>query len=318
MIERHPDIPDHFLVLERKESFGDYARAYGNALAEHHENRGVIIAPFMPIAFDIALFQSIKFPRKWKKIGTANGIEEPVYVRDGRDLKVRQDHPLVQLNMGTEWACYVQSQIASFNSQLRRGLSILFPAYHSLREVNTTWRLTETVEEGMHLDVFAGGVPLGPKLKKAHRVKIFMNIDSEPRLWRTPFDLPAVLRTCRDQLPIELPDDVNVVNNAIDKFGVLKNLPYHKLAYPMMSAVISNSEAVAHEVVYDRRVIGGEFTCHQDDMLDPKKLTHERLRKWLEQEEYAIAPDPAAVAQRYANMKGSYALIQEARMPRSQ
>jgi hypothetical protein len=313
MIERHPDVPDHFLVLERKETFGDYARAYGDALAEHCENHGIVIVPYMPIECDLGLFQSITFPQKWKKIGTANGIEDPVYVRDGGKLRPRQEHPFLELGMGVEWACYMQSQIATFNAQLRRGLGALFPAYHSLREANITWRLTETIEEGMHFDVFDGGAPVGSKNKRAHRVKVFINIDAEPRRWRTSFDLPTVLDICRDELPMELPDDVNVVNDVIDKFGVLKKLPYHQFAYPTMSAVISNSEVVAHEVVHGRRVVGGEFLCDRDDMLDPAKLTHASIRRWLEEDEYAVASSAAAVAQRYAHMKGSYALIQEER-----
>jgi hypothetical protein len=78
MIELNANVPDHFLVLERKETFGEYARTYGDALAVHYENRGVIVVPFMPITFDLGLFQSIPFPIEWKKIGTLNGIEEPV------------------------------------------------------------------------------------------------------------------------------------------------------------------------------------------------------------------------------------------------
>ena len=39
--------------------------------------------------------------------------------------------------------------------------------------------------------------------------------------------MPGVLDECRGQLPGELPDDLNVVNNVIDKVGVLKNLPYY-------------------------------------------------------------------------------------------
>jgi hypothetical protein len=314
MIELNANVPDHFLVLERKETFGDYARKYGEALAEHYENRGVIVVPFMPITFDLALFQSIAFPMEWKKIGTENGIEESVFVREGTNLTDREDHPFRRLDMGTQWASYLQSQVASFNWQLRHGLHFLFPSYHSLQDVNITWRLTETHEEGMHLDYFDGGAPTIPGAKLAHRVKIFINLDSEPRRWRTSFDLPGVLAKCREQLPTEMPDDLNVVNNVIDKVGVLKNLPFHNLAYPTMSAVICNGEAVAHEVIYGQRTVGAEFMCYQHDMLDPTKHTHHCIRQWLEQSGYAIAADAAAVAKRYEQMKGSYALIQEARL----
>jgi hypothetical protein len=54
--------------------------------------------------------------------------------------------------------------------------------------------------------------------------------------------------------------------------------------------------------------------CYQHDMLDPKKHTHDCIRHWLEQSGYVIAADAATVAKRYEQMKGSYALIQEARL----
>lgn len=318
MIRLNANVPDHFLVLEREASFGDYARKHGDALAEHYENLGVIVVPFMPIVFDAGLFQSLAFPIEWKKIGTQNGIEEPVFRRDGTTLADREDHPFRRLQMGTEWASYLQSQVASFNWQLRRGLQVLFPAYHSLQDVNITWRMTETIEEGMHLDVFGNGAPTPPAARLAHRIKVFVNVDNEPRQWRTSFDLPGVLDKCRERLPAELPDDLNVVNDILDKLGLLKDLPYHDLAYPPMSAVICNGEAVAHEVVFGQRVVGAEFMCHQRDMLDPGKHTHHRMRGWLEQAGYAVAPDAAAVAKRYEKVKGSYERLLESRAAAAQ
>ena len=118
--------------------------------------------------------------------------------------------------------------------------------------------------------------------------RFLINLDSEPRRWRTSFDLPGVLDKCREQLPTEMPDDLNVVNNVIDKVGVLKNLPSITLLIPTMSAVICNGEAVAHEVIYGQRTVGAEFMCYQHDMLDPTKHTHHCIRQWLEQ--YADTP----------------------------
>jgi hypothetical protein len=313
MIVRNPRLRDHFLVLDRHESFGDYARAYGSAIAEHYENNGVIVIPFMPIAFDREFFQKLEFPPEWKKVGTANGIERPLVVRREGELAFAGDHPLVQRFGQTAIAIYAQEQIATFNAQLRQGLSLLFPRYFSLREGNITWRLTETVEEGMHFDVFRGGVPLDPEGKSLHRVKLFVNIDDEPRRWRTTCDMPAALKAGRGLLPDELPDDVNVVCDLIDKFGLLKTLPAHALAYPAMSAVIVNGETVAHEVVYGRRVVAGEFICLAKDMLSPHKLSHRCMPGWLRDAGYRVAAQAALIAAKYAHMKGSYALLQAAR-----
>src|SRR5204863_476495 len=80
---------------------------------------------------------------------------------------------------------------------LRTGLRILFPRYYSLQEGNITWRLTETSEEGLHLDYFDQGAPIRPDFKARHRVKIFINVDSEARRWRVSHDLPEALKRCR-------------------------------------------------------------------------------------------------------------------------
>jgi len=307
MIERHADVPDPFLVLEPMPTMGDYARAYGDRLAEHYENLGVIVVPRLPIEFDLELMQQLAFPPQWKKVGTLNGIEQPVIVRNGNQIAPDANHPLVAILGEVPRAVYVQSQVASFDSQLRLALRTLFPRYYSLgKVVNITWRLTETRDEGMHLDVFDQGRPMSAKLRTQHRVKIFVNIDAEPRQWRVSYTVPELLKRCRDQLPDALPDDLNVLNNVLDKIGVLDDLPAHRVAFPALSAVIVNAEAVAHEVVFGRRMVAGEFVCDSADMLDSSRHTHACLARWLGDARLRIADDPARVASEYADLIGSY------------
>jgi hypothetical protein len=303
-------VADRFLVLEAEESFGDYARAHRDRLAEHYEEHGVIVLPRVPINFDLEFFQGLSFPAEWKKIGTVNGIEAPLIERRGGRVGVNHQHPLLDLFKQVPLASYVQSQIASFNAQLRAGLRALFPRYFSLQEANITWRLTETSKEGLHLDVFDGGAPLSRELKARHRLKVFINIDSEARTWRVSHDLPEVLKRCRSAMPAALPDDINVVNSVIDKLGVLDELPGHKVDYPPLSAVIVNAELVAHEVLRGRRLVAGEFWCDERDMIDPVKHSHRSLARWLADGGYQIAPDAFAVAREYADLVGSYDLIE--------
>lgn len=310
MIERHPALPDPFLVLEPKDSFGEYAHAYGDRIAEHYENRGVIVVPRVPIEFDREFFQQISFPEGWKKIGSANGIEKPVVIRDGATLRLDDRHPFVRAYKETGVAVYLQSQIASFNAQLRLGVATLFSRYHRLADANITWRLTETRAEGLHLDIFDQGNPLLPRKRLEHRVKVFVNIDAEPRRWRVSRDLPGILQAARSELPDALPDDINVVASVIDKVGALDGAEAHEVAYPTMSAVIVNAEVVSHEVVFGRRMVAGEFLTRRDDLLDPARHTHDLLRGWLEAAGYRIAPDAAAVAREYRDMLGAYEMIQ--------
>jgi hypothetical protein len=310
MIQLDPALADHFLVLERHESFEDYARAYGDAIAEHYENHGVVVVPRMPIEFDQGFFLDLKVPARWKKIGTINGIERPVLTPDG---KPDARHPFVASFPDLESARHAQEEIARFNAQLRRGLALLLAPYRRIQEGNISWRLRETVQEGLHLDVFNRGRPMDAEHKLLHRIKIFINIDVEPRRWRTSLDLPAILGHARGRLPAALPDDLNVVNDLIDKFEALKNAPVHSVDYPPMSAVLVNAELLGHEVVYGRRMVAGEFACMEADMLEPGKHSHACLAGWIGDAGYAIDPDAAAVAERHAHVKGSYQRIQDAR-----
>lgn len=310
MIRLDPALRDHFLVLDRHQSFEDYARAYGDAIAEHYENRGVVVVPWMPIEFDRQFFLDLKVPKHWKKIGTINGIERPVLTAEGAP---DPEHPFVAGFASLETARHAQEEIARFNMQLRAGLALLLSPYGEIYEGNISWRLCETIEEGLHVDVFNRGRPLDAESKWLHRIKIFINIDVEPRRWRTSLDIPAILKHGRGCLPAALPDDLNVVNDLIDKFDALKDAPAHAVEYPPMSAVLVNAELVAHEVVYGQRVIAGEFACLQGDMLDPDKHSHECLPRWIGDSGHTIAPDAAAVADAHAHMKGSYQRLQEAR-----
>jgi hypothetical protein len=302
MIRLDPRVPDAFLLLERKASFGEYARTYGERIAEHYERRGVVVVPHMPIEFDLDFVQGIRFREDWKKIGTRNGIERPVIERCGGKLAPAASHPLVKEFKNLALATYLQSQIASFNAQLRLGLRTLFPRYHSLQESNITWRLTDSEDQDLHMDEFDRGLPVRAEHRRLHRVKVFVNVDAAPRRWRVAYDLPGVLKACRSQLPDELPDDINVINNVLRKIGVFDDMPAHSIEYPTLAAVLVNAEVVTHAVAFGRRMVAGEFFCERDDMLDPARHTHDCLRGWLAEAGYRVAPDPFEFAGRYAHL----------------
>jgi hypothetical protein len=306
MIERNSALPDYFLLLQRKESFAEYARAYGDAIADHYERNGVIIIPHLPLALDLDYLQNLVPLMEWRKMGTMNGIERSIIGRSKGGFVIREDHPLLAMFGSLNEALYFQRQVTAFNAGLRHGLAVLFPRYLSLQEANITWRLFETVEEGLHLDAFAKGAPLPPQARSLHRLKLFINIDAEPRRWRTSYDLAGVLRAARGVLPDELPNDLNVVNDLIDRFRALDDLPCHRIAYPTLSAVLANGETVAHEVVYGRRVVAGEFFCQRSDMLSPARHSHACLERWLRDAGYGIAADAGAVSAKHAHLPTSY------------
>src|SRR3546814_9806625 len=118
----------------------------------------------------------------------------------------------------------------------------------------------------MHLDIFKRSLPL-------HRLKMFINIDAEPRIWNTSFTLRRVLELYRDELE-DLPPDIDRMElNRIINDRLATDLPSHRLSYPPLCCVIANGETVLHPVVYGNRMIGIEYLVQPEKMLNPGKFT---------------------------------------------
>jgi hypothetical protein len=281
MIRRDPELHDNIFELSRHETIGDYARAYGDRIAQAYEDLNLIYFPYFPLKFDWDFWRVLKLPKSAKKIGTTNGIDRSLYVRKDDSVSFDGSHILLQIFPGQAVAGYMQGEMADVNGQIRTALATLFPKYYSLQQSNITWRMTLTENEVMHLDSFLGGKPTPPGAKIAHRIKLFINIDSQPRKWRISYPLPEILKRYRDKLPAALPDDADQVSYTIGVGNFLNDAPYHEIDIPPMGAVAGEAGVLAHQIVYGKRVIAAEFFCESRDMLAPEKNTHASIAKWL-------------------------------------
>ena len=305
MITLNPALPNRFMVLEPLKSFADYARAYGDNLARHYEDNGIIIVPKVPIDLDCELINGYVFADVVPKL---SNTARPLYVRQGQNLLADSVHPLLVATRGNLiLATYLQAQFATFNFQFACGLQLLFPRYRLSADPSFLWRLTLTENAGQHLDVFAGGRPWPADQFRRQRLKAFINIDFAPRHWRVTHDVPGVLAAGHGLLPRTLPADPNVLNDVINRSGILGRLPWHDLNFPHLSMVIANAETVAHEVVFGRRAVSYETTFATDDMIDPKKSSHYLVGNWLSQAGYIIDDDPSALAGKYVSGPSGYA-----------
>ena len=297
MFERNPLLPDNLWELDRHNSFGDYARAYGDEIARHYENREVIAIPYFPLDFDLALFQRMIFPKRHFKIGTANGLDRNLYIRKDLDCDIDPTHPLFQIFADPKMVAYVQAQIRSVNDQIRSALKVLFPKYYSMAEMNITWLLTETGHLaqsgnlGMHMDTFDEGKKISPREGRSQRIKLFINIDTEPRLWSTSFTMPEVLKRYRDVLPSTLPADANNVAHVLTNSGVFESVPVHNISIPPLAAVMCDAQFISHTIRYGRRMIAAEFSCDENDLLDPAQNSHRQVSDWLVSSGYIVNTD---------------------------
>lgn len=264
IIERNPDIDDNIVVLDRHDSIHGYVNTYGDRLMDWYEDHKAIVIPYWPLPIDLEFLQSIAIPPKFKKIGSVNGIDGPLFVRKGE--KFVGINPLLHLELSTMEKIYLRDQIQMAFRQIRLDIARLFGRYR-LVEANMTFRGVPTRDEGMHLDVFTSGADA-----HMHRLKFFINIDNQNREWRTSYSMLRALEVYRELL-VDIDADIsrNELNRTLTaKLGKL--LPRHRISYPTLSCVVANGETVFHEVTYGNRMIGGEFFTVSQTMRSPDKF----------------------------------------------
>lgn len=274
VVERHPEIDNNIVVLDRHDSIPDYVKAYGDRLSEWYEDHNAIVIPNWPLTLDLAFLQSIAMPAPYKKIGSVNGIDGPLFKRkEGKFVGI---NPLLGLNMEMMEKIYLRDQIQMAFHQIRLDIARLFGGYRLL-EANMTFRCVPTRDEGMHLDTFTNADP-----SPMHRLKFFLNIDSENREWQTSYSLPRALEVYRNLLG-DLPAGIsrNDLNHALN--AKLKDiLPRHRISYPTLSCVIANGETVFHEVTYGNRMIAGELFTPVETMRTPDKFIGRQVADTLQ------------------------------------
>jgi hypothetical protein len=174
------------------------------------------------------------------------------------------------------------------NQQIRLGLHQLFPRYFAMREGNMTWRFTPSENEVMHYDSY--GSEKGKHIKDM-RIKFFVNLDAQPRIWRVSHHLSHMLANCFDPRLAEIgtTTTLNDITRIIGTTDVLFEEPAHRIEWPALAAVFANGDIISHELVYGHRAVGGDFSVKSEDMLHPELQAERQLPSWLAARERAAA-----------------------------
>jgi len=262
---------------------------------EHYQANGAILLDDCGIDYDTPFVARLTFPPEWKKIGTREGITiPPVVFKDGRFAKT--ENPLCSIIENESMLLKVYSELLRIELAFKLLVKDLFPAYRRIDHRNLTFRFTRTENEPVHLDYFSDGQPF-PERHKLRRLKLFLNVDSQPRIWNVGPTLEDLLRHSNGALGARLPNDVNVLNKMIADAGLLADVPMVRVEIPPRGIVFANGATVVHQVVFGNRMVALEAfvprdsapTCEWDD-----------LPRWIEEAGYAAydvqAPETVAPA----------------------
>lgn len=172
-------------------------------------------------------------------------------------------------------AKHLQNLITRTNDVIRTTIHKMFDSYSFVGE-NITWRLTKTESEEIHYDSY------GTAHDPLHHVRVFINLDDHPRFWGlgpviqdSIHRFPEAARSVDPALP------PNLFN---DQFN--KKIPWNQVdrAYTLFapgSCWIVNSQVVAHEIIWGRKMIACTFDVDPSTMLDPERSFNNLVSKAL-------------------------------------
>jgi hypothetical protein len=259
----------------------------------HYENDGVILLNDCGFDFDESYIATITFPPEWRKIGTVDQITAtPIIFRDRAFL--RTHNPLCQAIDDDRLLLKLYSEFLRIELSFKLLISEVLPAYRNIQWKNCTFRFVKTPEEDVHLDVFNNGKPF-PAESKLPRLKLFLNVDSEARIWNIGPKLRDVIRFSKDFLGSTLPSDLNVLCALINKSGAMDVCPKVKLEIPPRGIVFANGSTVVHQVVYGNRVIGLEGLMPSASLYSSAGSEWDKLRHWIREAGYSSIDDDQRV-----------------------
>jgi hypothetical protein len=185
-------------------------------------------------------------------------------------------HVLGRLGLTLADAQHMQRVITSATDQLRLIVKGMFPMYKIVGE-DITWRFTATEAEEMHYDSY------GTTPTPHHHVRLFVNLDDKPRLWAISQRVENTMRTYRDRLKEANGLDPNSFNGRVNKLIPWDEMPRKYVTFMPGNAWLVNSQIVAHEIIYGRKMVACTFNVDPASMLDQKKSFNNVVRQTMKE-----------------------------------
>lgn len=165
---------------------------------------------------------------------------------------------------------YFVQQMRIVNTFLEDCAARIFPTY---RYVSTpiTWRLSTTINENLHLDVYNDDLP-------DHHVRMFVNLDDTHRIWHTSHRLDWLLEHHLRDLEPEFVRNASAgrichalnfkVFGGFDVAG-REGADKHICFFEPGEVWLVDSRKVSHQIFYGRRAVSTDYQVDPTSMLDP-------------------------------------------------
>lgn len=263
-IFRHPGVEDYFETLDCNQS----SSTLGKSATQLYEASKAVVLKNLKIECDREFLANLHFDnavkgnKKFKSLAFANN-----YQSDGNEYA-----ELLASTFGGDRRKLKQfgQLVSSVNEQVIEITGKLFPGYRVNRP-SITWRLTDTINENLHLDVYKEDLP-------DHHVRLFFNLDVVPRIWHTSHTLEHMLATSLHELKPDLirSGTAGRICHALN-FAAFKGFEVagregadkHIVFFEPGEVWFVDSRKVAHQIFYGRKALSTEHQIAPTSMHNP-------------------------------------------------
>jgi hypothetical protein len=164
-----------------------------------------------------------------------------------------------------------ESEVIRLNRDIRRVMDELLRDYAVMRS-DIVWRLTETRVENLHLDI-------DRKTDTYESVRLYLNVDDAPRLWRTSHLLWRLL----EEHPGEDASLEALLHRlSVEAFGGWETrgretAPCHTFLFEPGDVWLCDGRVLSHQVLYGRRTVSTFYRLTLDGLPEWHRPLAERI-----------------------------------------
>ncbi|MEO5861670.1 MAG: hypothetical protein ABIQ03_04320 [Burkholderiales bacterium] len=278
-IFRHPDVEDYFHFFDMEQE----ALALATKATELYESGQAFILKDFLLDFDKNFLASLEFDddatKKFKSINFLKQFKQ--FTFPGASPNTYDDLLRNTFDGNKKRMNHFAEQVRSINNQIDSIIARLFPRYQ-IEKPSITWRLNETINENLHVDVYNEDLP-------NHHLRLFVNLDTVPRIWHTSHTLEHILKNSLHLLDEEFvrTSTPGRICHALN-FAVFKGfeeagregLPKHIVFFDPGEVWIVDSRKVSHQIFYGRKALSVEHAIVNTSMKNPSLHYYEIVNRY--------------------------------------
>ena len=278
-IELNPRVADRFVHLDWRDEKED-PEGFRTALVRHYEAGDVLILRNAPFAIDLELLSKVSLPtgKQFQKLSDKTFQLTSFFRADPRKV--------YRAAFGSDVMLYLRfrREVDRVSACLRDFARDVFRPYRFLKQ-GVSWRFTKSTKEGLHVDYFRNDEDL-------QYVRIFINVDQQPRVWTLSHSLEELIHRHYDAAGLgELPADApsNAICSRLNKrvFNPMNKLApgtmeHHVVRFAPGDVWLCETRLNSHEIYAGHRMVATGFYVDPTSMLTPAERVDARVRRALE------------------------------------